>query len=481
MRTALTGPPWQQAAGSRKPWGSPRPRVDLRCSPVLVPVILSGGSGTRLWPLSRRRHPKQLQALLGARTMLQQTVARTEGLAGVTDPIVVCNASHEPLVRAQLEAIGRAEATVVLEPVGRNTAPAIALAALVAQARWPKAEPVLLVLPADHVIGDEAAFHEAVRVGLPLAAAGRLVTFGIVPEGPHTGYGYIRAAAPGEPGPVEAFVEKPDRETAEGYLRHGGYYWNSGMFLLGAKAYLDELGALRPAIRDTCERALAADPASGSVDAEVFGECPSDSIDYAVMEKTSRASVVPLSAGWSDVGSWSALHDVSPQDDDGNTTVGDVLALECTGSYLHARHRLVAAVGLHDVVVVETEDAVLVAARDRSEQVKQVVTMLQERGRPETGAYVATHGSRIPAQTLSVDGPASVQTLQLTPGLELSAVVPAGTRRRVVVLRGAGRIERGEDEPGALALGDSVWVGDDESIVAGPEGLVLMSLDFPAP
>ncbi|MCA9651936.1 MAG: mannose-1-phosphate guanylyltransferase/mannose-6-phosphate isomerase [Myxococcales bacterium] len=449
---------------------------------VLVPVILSGGSGTRLWPLSRRQHPKQLQALVGDRTMLQRTVARAEGLPEVGAPLVVCNEAHAELVAAQLRAIERPAAAIVLEPLGRNTAPAVAVAALVARARSPQVEPLLLCLPADHVVHDEAAFREAVVQGLPLAQAGRLVTFGIVPDRPHTGYGYIRAATPGRPGPVEAFVEKPDRSTAEGYLSAGGYYWNSGMFLLRADAFLQELGALRPEILAACERAVAAaERRAGeqwALDRESFAACPSDSIDYAVMEETTRASVVPLDAGWSDVGSWDALHEVSEHDEAGNARVGDVLALDCEGCHLHARHRLVAAVGLHDVVVVETDDAVLVAPRARSEDVKRVVSELDVRGRPEAREHGERWASWGHARRLA--GPAGVELweLHVAAGHRVPGPAMDGGQRRVVVVAGRARLEPSPDGVAAtLVAGDSVALDGTLALWAEDGELELVAID----
>jgi mannose-1-phosphate guanylyltransferase/mannose-6-phosphate isomerase len=292
---------------------------------MLIPVILSGGSGTRLWPLSRELYPKQLLPLVGDRTMLQETAARVEGLADLGAPVVVCNESHRFMVAEQLRESGAEPQAIVLEPVGRNTAPAVAVAALVAQENsrgsardGGGADPLLLVLPADHVIRDVDAFRSAVLAGRAAAEAGALVTFGVVPDRPETGYGYIRR----EPGkgpsyPVAEFVEKPDAATAARYLESGDYFWNSGMFMFRASAYLRELGAHAPAMLEACQLAVAAagrDLDFTRLPAAEFGACPSDSIDYAVMEKTRAAVVVPLSAGWSDVGSWSALADALPTD-----------------------------------------------------------------------------------------------------------------------------------------------------------------------
>ena len=341
-------------------------------------------------------YPKQLLPLIGKRTMLQETVARLSGLPDLAAPIVVCNENHRFVVAEQMREHGTTPQAIVLEPVGRNTAPAVAVAALVAldRARRSKggndADPILLVLPADHVIRDVAAFQSAVVSGSAAAAEGKLVTFGIVPDRAETGYGYIRRA-PGD-GPtyaVQQFVEKPDAATAQSYVESGEYYWNSGMFMFRARVFLAELKRHAPAMLSACEDAIAA--ATRDLDftrlaGEAFGACPSDSIDYAVMEKTDSAVVVPLDAGWSDVGSWSALQDALPRDDQGNVVTGDVLVEDSSGCYLHSTSRLIGAVGLRDHVVVETKDAVLVAPRDRVQDVKALVTQLKAQGRYEIGA-----------------------------------------------------------------------------------------------
>ncbi len=365
---------------------------------MLIPVILSGGSGTRLWPLSRELYPKQLLPLVGDRTMLQETAARLEGLADLGAPVVVCNESHRFMVAEQLRESGAAPQAIILEPVGRNTAPAVAVAALVALEKshvkgkgGADADPLLLVLPADHVIRNVEAFQAAVAAGRAAADAGKLVTFGIVPDRPETGYGYIRREKGAGPAyAVAEFVEKPDAATAEKYVASGDYFWNSGMFMFRARAFLAELGAHAPAILAACERAVAAakrDLDFTRLPEAEFGACPSDSIDYAVMEKTRAAVVVPMSAGWSDVGSWSALQDALPTDAAGNVTAGDVLVEDAHGCYLHSTSRLIAAVGLRDHVVVETKDAVLVAPRDRVQDVKQLVQQLKAQGRYETALH----------------------------------------------------------------------------------------------
>lgn len=351
---------------------------------ALIPVILSGGSGTRLWPLSRDARPKQFLPLVGVRSLFQQALLRTHGIAAAREPLVVCNEAHRFIVAEQLRELGVRPAAVVLEPVGRNTAPAVAVAALLAlRSAAAGTDPLLLVLPADHLVRDVAAFAAAVAAAVEAATAGRLVTFGVVPDRPETGYGYLlRGEQRGSWAELEKFVEKPDLATAEGYWVSGRYLWNSGMFVLGAGAYLRELERHAPAMLAACRAAVA----GAAVDADftrlgaAFAAGPSDSIDYAVMEKTDVAAVVPLDAGWSDVGSWSALYDVLDKDGAGNVAVGDAIVEQCRDTYVLASNRTVAAVGLRDVVVVETEDAVLVIARDAAQSVKRVVDRLKQRG-----------------------------------------------------------------------------------------------------
>ena len=412
----------------------------------MIPVVLSGGSGTRLWPLSRELYPKQLLPLVGELTMLQETVARLEGLP-VAAPIIVCNEAHRFLVAEQLRVVNHAASAIVLEPRGRNTAPAIALAAQTAVAS--DADALLLVLPADHVIRNVPAFHRAVQVAAQAAQSGRLVTFGVVPQAPETGYGYIRrGAAEGEAWRIASFVEKPPLEKAREYLQSGEYYWNSGMFLFGARRYLEELQRHAPDIAAACKAAL--DGAKRDldflrIDAAAFEACRSESIDYAVMEKTDAAVVVPLDAGWSDVGSWSALHEACDADDQGNVVHGDVLAEDTHGSYLYSESRLVATVGLTDHVVVETKDAVLVAPKSRVQDVKALVARLKNEGRYEHslhrevfrpwGSYDSIdHGERF-----------QVKRLVVRPGGVLSLQMHHHRAEHWVVVSGTARITRGEE------------------------------------
>jgi mannose-1-phosphate guanylyltransferase/mannose-6-phosphate isomerase len=353
---------------------------------AVVPVILCGGSGTRLWPLSSADTPKQLLRLVSEHTMLQDTLLRLRAFEFAVAPsVIVCNERHGPMVAAQTRAFGPSGA-IVLEPSGRNSAPAATIAALVAREQvGPDEDPLLLVLPADHVIGAPKAFAAAVAIALQPASAGYLTTFGVVPTAPATGYGYIRRGAEHDGwSEVAQFVEKPDVKTAETYLDSGQYLWNSGMFLFGATKWLDALGNYAPEMLAACRNAVAsAARADGFVHLnESFRTCPANSIDYAVMEKTPRAAVVPLSAGWSDVGSWSSLHDVLPADDRGNVASGDVILESCRDTYVSSSHRLVAAIGLEGVVVVETEDAVLVVSREHAESVKRVAELVGKRRAP---------------------------------------------------------------------------------------------------
>ena len=432
---------------------------------MLVPVILSGGAGTRLWPLSRELHPKQLLALTGERTMLQQTALRLDGL-GAASPVVVCNEAHRFLVAEQLRQLGVEPRATVLEPFGRNTAPAIALAAHAALAsvanddgaqepggRAPSKQsaidPVLLVLPADHVIRDVPAFQKAIRAALPAAEQGRLVTLGVVPRGPETGYGYIRRGkAEGDAYRVAQFVEKPTLERAREFLQSGEYYWNSGMFLFRARRYLEELERFAPQIAQVCRNAFETakrDLDFTRIDARTFERCPSDSIDYAVMEKTSDAVVVPLDAGWSDVGSWAALHEASDPDGHGNVTHGDVLAEDTEGCYLYAESRLVSTVGLRDHVVVETKDAVLVAPKDRVQDVKKLVARLKESGRYEHSLHREVFRPWGSYDSIESGPRFQVKCLKVKPGASMSLQMHHHRAEHWVVVSGTARITRGDE------------------------------------
>jgi mannose-1-phosphate guanylyltransferase/mannose-6-phosphate isomerase len=433
----------------------------------LVPVILSGGSGTRLWPLSRELYPKQLLPLVGERTMLQETAARLAGLPALAGPVVVCNESHRFMVAEQLRELGATAQAIILEPVGRNTAPAVAVAALVAVEKARKsgaqgdADPVLLVLPADHVIRDVDAFKEAVAAGRAAAEVGKLVTFGVVPDRPETGYGYIRREqAEGPAYAVAEFVEKPDHATAVRYVQSGEYFWNSGMFMFRARAYLGELKRHAPAMLSACEAAVAA--ATHDLDftrlpKDEFSACPSDSIDYAVMEKTLSAVVVPLDAGWSDVGSWSALQDALPTDAQGNVIAGDVVVEAVSGCYLHSTSRLIGAVGLKDHVVVETKDAVLVAPRDKVQDVKQLVAQLKAQGRYETSLHREVFRPWGSYDSVDVGDRFQVKRLVVKPGASMSLHLHHHRAEHWIVVSGTARITRG-DEVFLLGENESTYI-----------------------
>jgi hypothetical protein len=398
-----------------------------------------------LWPLSRELYPKQLLSLVGKGTMLQETLARLQGVKDVVSSVVVCNESHRFLVAEQLRQINSSAAAILLEPAGRNTAPAVAVAALAAlKASKQGEDPILLVLPADHVIREVKAFQAAVQQGLTAAQQGQLVTFGVVPSKPETGYGYIRRAeGAGGVYPVAEFVEKPDLTTAQEYVNSGRYYWNSGMFMFRAQAFLDELKAHAPAMHAACEQAFAAakqDLDFTRLPSAEFAACPSDSIDYAVMEKTKKAVVVPLDAGWSDVGSWSALHEAIPADADGNVSIGDVLSSDSQGCYLHSTSRLVATVGLKDHVVIETKDAVMVAPKDRVQDVKNLVNELKKQGRYETSLHRQVYRPWGSYDSIDSGERFQVKRLIVNPGATLSLQMHHHRAEHWVVVSGTARI-----------------------------------------
>jgi mannose-1-phosphate guanylyltransferase / mannose-6-phosphate isomerase len=418
---------------------------------MIIPVILSGGAGTRLWPLSRELYPKQLLPLTGTHTMLQETVLRLAGLKAAA-PLVVCNEAHRFLVAEQLRQLGVAALATILEPEGRNTAPAIALAAhaaLKGTAGAAAADPLLLVLPADHVIRNVPAFQQAVQAALGAAQAGQLATFGIVASSPETGYGYIqRGPASGGAYRIARFVEKPDAARAREFVASGEYFWNSGMFMFRARRYLEELARLAPDMARVCEAAFAgatADLDFTRINAKTFAACPADSIDYAVMEKTADAVVVPLDAGWSDVGSWSALHEASAADAHGNVTHGDVISEDTHGSYLHAQSRLVATVGLQDHVVVETKDAVLVAPRNRVQDVKKLVQQLKAQGRYEHSLHREVFRPWGSYDSLGNGPRFQVKLLRVKPGATLSLQMHHHRAEHWVVVAGTARITRGDE------------------------------------
>lgn len=409
---------------------------------MFTPVIMAGGSGTRLWPLSRGNFPKQFLPLTGRHTMLQQTLLRLSGLQHST-PLLICNEDHRFIAAEQIRQLGNGKADILLEPAGRNTAPAIALAALRAKQQG-HAEAVLLVLAADHVINNTPAFQQAVEQALPLARGGQLVTFGIVPSSAETGYGYIkRGEKSGNAYRVDSFIEKPDLSTAEFYLQSGEYYWNSGMFMFRADIYLQQLQKFRPDIYAACEAAMTeqvADLEFVRVNKTAFEACPSDSIDYAVMEKTEHAVAVPLDAGWNDVGGFAALWQVSAKDSDGNVLCGDVLALDSENSYVRSDDKLVAAIGVKDLVVISTKDAVLVAHKDQAQQVKQIVNQLAQMGRSEAVFHREVY--RPWGKYDSVDCAERFQVKRITvkPGAKLSVQMHHHRAEHWIVVSGTARV-----------------------------------------
>lgn len=414
---------------------------------MIVPVIVAGGSGSRLWPLSRQLNPKQFLPLADAnQSMLQATILRLRGLEAST-PLLICNEQHRFLAAEQLRQLDMEHASILLEPVGRNTAPAIALAAL--QASSEGADPILLILAADHLIQDVPAFHASIKAALPLAEDGKLVTFGIVADRPETGYGYIeKGAAVGMGGfTVSRFVEKPDHATACDYLASGNFFWNSGMFMFRASRFLQELERFQPTILDVCRTALqggAQDMHFTRVDSDVFATCPDDSIDYAVMEKTEDAVMVPLDAGWSDIGSWSALWDVSDKDAQGNVLKGDVLTQDSHNSYVHADSRLVTLVGVEDLVVVETKDAIMVAHKNRVQDVKHIVEQIKSDKRHEHINHREVY--RPWGMYDSIDNGHRYQVKRITvkPGAKLSVQMHHHRAEHWIVVSGTAKVTNGE-------------------------------------
>ncbi|WP_153147598.1 mannose-1-phosphate guanylyltransferase/mannose-6-phosphate isomerase [Dechloromonas sp. H13] len=422
----------------------------------IVPVVLSGGSGTRLWPLSREKYPKQLLPLVDDQSMLQATVARMDGIPGVGDPLLVCNEEHRFVVAEQLRLLGK-RGKVILEPVGRNTAPALTLAALYASRGG--SDPVLVVMPADHVILDTAAFQAAVVKAASLADAGLAVTFGITPDCPETGYGYIQKGAPlaGEAGVFQLarFVEKPGRAVAQGYLDSGEYLWNSGLFVMRASVWLAALDACRPDILAACRRALE----EGSVDGDfvrvardTFAACPADSIDYAVMERLTSgqaglpaSAVIPLTAGWSDVGAWDALWKVLPKCDRGNASRGDVLLESCSDTLAISEGRLVACVGVSNLVVVETDDAVLVAHHDATQDVKKIVDRLKAEQRSVAQWHRKVFRPWGWYDGVDAGARFQVKRICVKPGASLSLQMHHHRAEHWVVVSGTAQVTKGEE------------------------------------
>ncbi|MGB0465977.1 MAG: mannose-1-phosphate guanylyltransferase/mannose-6-phosphate isomerase [Pontibacterium sp.] len=444
----------------------------------MTPLILSGGSGTRLWPLSRTLYPKQFLPLNSDLTMLQETADRLKGM-DTNNPYVICNEEHRFLVAEQMLQLGL-KSNIILEPVGRNTAPAITLAALAMQAAG-QADSVLLVLAADHVIKDQTAFHNAVEQALPLAQAGKLATFGIIPTEPATGYGYIKGASAENTEavrPVEAFVEKPDLAVAQTYLESGEYFWNSGMFMFRADRYLEELKTHRPDILEACEKSMQqtrSDLDFQRVDAEAFTQCPEDSIDYAVMEKTDQAVVVPLDAGWNDVGSWAALWEIKDKDARNNVAIGDVILEDTSNSYVYARDRLVSVLGVDDLVVVDTKDAVLVTTKERGQDVKAIVNQLKTADRPEYLNHREVY--RPWGKYDSIDNGERYQVKHITvkPGERLSVQMHHHRAEHWIVVKGTAEVRCG-DKTFLLSENQSTYIPLGEVHQLHNPGQVMLEL-----
>ena len=446
-----------------------------------IPVILSGGSGSRLWPLSRDLYPKQLISLLGERSLLQDTLVRAGIAAPEQDPILVCNEEHRFMVAEQLRELDRAPGAILLEPVGRNTAPAIAVAALETIALHGE-HALMLVLPADHVVRDQEAFRDAVAAAAELASEGCFATFGIVPDRVETGFGYLRAgeAVPGTTAGhrVAAFIEKPGAERAAEFLAAGDYFWNSGMFVFPARGYLDALAQHEPEMAEAARIAhegSVRDLDFTRLDAGAFAASPSNSVDYAVMERVDDAVMVPLDAGWDDVGSWAALWSLAEQDEQGNAAIGDVVSVDTRGSYLRADHRLLATVGVQDLVVIETADAVLVARKDSVQEVKKVVERLRAEGRSEHIAHPLIYRPWGSHERLAGGERYQIKRIRIRPGGTQSLQRHHHRAEHWVVVSGTARVERG-DESYLVAENESTFIPVGQTHRIGNPGKVDLEM-----
>lgn len=412
----------------------------------MIPVIMSGGSGTRLWPLSRKNKPKQFLNLFGEQSLFQDTLSRLSGLTSLEEPIIVCNDEHRFMVAEQLQEIGQQTANIILEPCARNTAPAIAIAALQAQSKGE--DPVMLVLAADHVIHDCDAFHAAINQAEIAAEQGALVTFGIIPDCPHTGYGYIEALDKTTLSKVSAFVEKPTQDVAETYIASGNYYWNSGMFMFKASTVLKELERFAPEMLASCTEAFTASQKDLDfirLDKKAFSACPSDSMDYAVMEKTDKAIVIPLNAGWSDVGSWSSLWENHDKDQHSNVLVGDVMVENVSNSYIHSEHRLVSVLGVDNIVVVETADAVMIANKEQAENIKIMVNKLQNADRDEAIVHRKCYRPWGHYDAVDAGERFQVKRISVNPGASLSLQLHHHRAEHWIVVTGTAEVTCGDE------------------------------------
>ncbi len=428
---------------------------------MIIPVILAGGSGSRLWPLSRKHYPKQLLKLFGDSTMLQQTLLRLNGVSDLGEPIVVCNEEHRFMVAEQLHEIGQTRASILLEPVARNTAPALALAAV--KARSLVDNPILLVLAADHMIQDIESFHRSIDQAVRAAKTDQLVTFGVQPTRPETGYGYIKARAESpsaESHPVEEFAEKPDLATAERYLAEGGYYWNSGMFVFRAQSFLEELQRYSPGVLDSAQLAFeraTVDLDFVRIDRDAFAEAPDISIDYAVMEKSQRVVCVPFTAGWSDVGCWQSYWELSEKDANGNSFVGDSIDIDSTDTLVFSHDKLVATIGVNNLMVINTPDAVLVADKGSAQQVKKVIAEIERQNRTEHLQHREVYRPWGCYDSVDEGTRYQVKRITVKPGASLSRQMHYHRAEHWVVVKGTAKVEL-DDQVRLLSENESTFI-----------------------